>query len=92
VVHVSYARGRQIHGRGRSYNASYERFAAANTTGEIFSYGERVYNRIDCMWCTYVRGRQIHGRGRSYNASCERFAAARTTGRYFHTGREFIIG
>jgi len=37
--------GRQIHGRG-GYNASCERFAAERTTGEIFSCGERVYNRV----------------------------------------------
>ena len=40
------ARRRHIHGRGRTYNTSCERFAAARTTGETFSYGERVYNRV----------------------------------------------
>jgi len=31
---------------GSSCNASCERFAAARTTGETFSYGERVDNRV----------------------------------------------
>jgi len=31
---------------GGSYNTSCEQFAAANTTREIFSYGERVYNKV----------------------------------------------